>query len=171
MKHFTKLAFAASLAFILVAPASAQPTPTSNVATFLNNLAAISDAAALSIQIPGLQDPVGNACWSQLAPVQQLIKVHPLPVTLKIASDLEALRLAAIAMNQICANPNCGQMFLDLQNAAGALSPVPLPMSLASICSKVAVIGTTAVPVPPPTLIVVPSAPASTAAQAPAQKP
>ena len=165
MKHIARLAFAAALAIAPVATVAAQNVP-SNVATFLNNLAAISDAVTLSTQIQGLQDPVGNACWTQLAPVQQLIKLHPLPATLKIASDLEALRLAAIAMNQICANPNCGQMFLDLTNAASALSPVPLPMSLASICSKVAVIGTVAVPVSPPA-IVVPPTPAPTPAPVP----
>lgn len=117
-------------------------TATTEVSTFLTQLADIGGAATLSMQIPGLQDPVGNACWKQLAPVQALIKAHPLPVTLKIASDIEALRLAAIAMNQVCANPNCGQMFVDATNAATAIAGVPIPVSLGSLCAKVPVIGT-----------------------------
>lgn len=117
-------------------------TASTEVSTFLTQLADINGAATLSMQITGLQDPVGNACWKQLAPVQALIKAHPLPVTLKIASDIEALRLAAIAMNQVCSNPNCGQMFLDATNAATAIAGVPIPISLGSLCAKVPVIGT-----------------------------
>ena len=168
MKHFIRLTFAAMFAFSFTAPALAQsPAATSQIATFLNNLADIGGAATLSTQIPGLQDPVGNACWTQLAPVQQLIKIHPLPLSLKAASDLEALRLAAIAMNQVCANPNCGQMFLDLTNAVSALSPIPMPISLASLCSKIAIIGTSAVPVTQPAIVVPPS-PAPSPTPAPA---
>lgn len=118
----------------------------SEVSTFLTNLAAISDAITLSTAIPGISDPVGNACWTQFAPIQALIKAHPLPVNFKIASDIEAARLAAIALNQICANPNCGQMFVDATNAANALSSSPIPISFQSICSKIPVIGTSAVP-------------------------
>lgn len=122
-------------------------TITADVSAFLTGLADIQGAITLSTEIPGLQDPVGSACWSQLAPVQALIKAHPLPVTLKVASDIEALRLAALAMNQVCANPNCGQMFLDATNAAAAISSVPIPVTLTSLCSKVPVMGTTVVPV------------------------
>jgi hypothetical protein len=117
-----------------------------DISNFLIGLADIAGAQTLSTQIPGLQDPVGNACWSQLGPVQALIKLHPLPVTLKVASDIEALRLAAIAMNQVCANPNCGQMFVDATNAAAAISGAPIPVSVSSLCAKVPVIGTSAVP-------------------------
>jgi hypothetical protein len=119
---------------------------TSSLTTFLTNLAAFDEAVTLSTSIPGLQDPVGNACWQQFTPVQALIKAHPLPLSFKVASDIEAGRLAMIAMNQVCANPNCGQMFVDATNAAASITGAPVPISLASICSKIPVIGTSAVP-------------------------
>jgi hypothetical protein len=119
---------------------------TEDITKFLTDLADISGAITLSTQIPGLQDPVGNACWLQFNGIGELLKVHPLPLNLKLASDIEAFRLLAIGMNQICANPNCGQMFLDATNTVNALAPVPLGISLASICAKVPVIGTSAVP-------------------------
>ena len=117
-----------------------------DVANFLTNLAAIPDAIALSTSIPGLQDPVGNACWQQFGPLGELIKSHPLVISGKAAADLEALRLAAIGLNQICANPNCGQMFIDATNAAAAIAPMANGISLQSICAKIPVIGTSAVP-------------------------
>ena len=118
----------------------------SDIATFLTNLAAIPDAITLSTSIAGLNDPVGNACWQQFGPLGELIKAHPLLVSGKAASDIEALRLAAIGLNQICANPNCGQMFVDATNAASAIGGNQLNVSLQSLCAKVPVIGTSAVP-------------------------
>lgn len=177
MKHFLRLAAIGAIFALVAAPISAnaqlkKPAITGNlpadiatdingspiaviagssssISSFLTNLADISGAVTLSTQIQGLQDPVGNACWLQLAPVQALIAVHPVPLTLKVASDIEAARLLAIAMNQVCANPNCGQMFVDATNAAAAIAGAPLPFSLQSLCSKVPVIGTSAVATAP----------------------
>jgi hypothetical protein len=117
-----------------------------DIAQFISDLADISSAITLSTQIPGLQDPVGNACWLQFNGIGELLKVHPSPVNLKLASDWEALRLLAIGLNQVCANPNCGQMFVDATNAVSALAPIPSGLSLQSICAKIPVIGTSAVP-------------------------
>lgn len=119
---------------------------TQDITQFLTDLADISGAITLSTQIPGLQDPVGNACWLQFNGIGELLKAHPSPLNLKVASDWEALRLLAIGLNQVCANPNCGQMFVDATNAVSALAPIPSGLSLQSICSKVPVIGTSAVP-------------------------
>lgn len=119
---------------------------TADVTKFLTDLADISGAITLSTQIPGLQDPVGNACWLQFNGIGELLKAHPLPATFKVASDWEALRLLAIGLNQVCANPNCGQMFVDATNTVSAIAPVPSGISLQSLCSKVPVIGTSAVP-------------------------
>lgn len=143
----------------------------SDVATFLTKLAAIDEAVSLSTAIPGLQDPVGSACWQQFSPVQALIKLHPLPVTFEVASDIEAARLAMIAMNQVCANPNCGQMFVDATNAASALVGNPLNVSLQSICAHIPVIGTNAVPTSAakPAPIGTTVAPAAPVAPAPAK--
>ena len=117
-----------------------------DITKFLTDLADISGAITLSQQIPALQDPVGNACWLQFNGIGELLKIHPSPLNLKLASDWEALRLLAIGLNQVCANPNCGQMFLDATNAVGALAPIQNGLSLASICAKIPVIGTSAVP-------------------------
>jgi hypothetical protein len=118
-----------------------------DIANFLTNLAAIPDAITLSTSITGLNDPVGNACWTQFGPLGELIKTHPLIISGKAAADIEALRLAAIGLNQICANPNCGQMFVDATNAATAIAGnSSMGISLASLCGKVPVIGTSAVP-------------------------
>src|ERR1017187_6968610 len=119
---------------------------TEDITKFLTDLADISGAITLSQQIPALQDPVGNACWLQFNGIGELLKIHPSPLNLKLASDWEALRLLAIGLNQVCANPNCGQMFVDATNAVGALAPIQNGISLASICSKIPVIGTSAVP-------------------------
>ncbi len=126
------------------------PREVQSLSTFLADLADIQGAIDLATQIPELQDPVGLACWQQFHGIGELIKAHPLPATLKIASDWEAFRLLAIGMNQVCANPNCGQMFVDATNAVGALAPISLPISLQSICQHIPVIGTNAVPMPKP---------------------
>ena len=118
-----------------------------DVAKFLESLADVDTATTLSTQIPALQDNVGKACWTQFGPIQALIKAHPLPITFKLASDIEAARLLAIALNQICANPNCGQMWVDAGNAASAITGqagLALPMSLTSVCAHVPVIATSA---------------------------
>lgn len=119
----------------------------------LEGMVDTADAIALSTQIPGLQDTVGNACWKSFDGLSQVMKAHPLPVSLKIAPDIEAIRLAAMALNQICTNPNCGQMWTDAQNAATALNVTPMQFSLPSICAKIPAIGTLAgaavVPVTP----------------------
>lgn len=138
-----KILFLAAL--LLSTPVHAQtkatPAPLSAI-NLLANLAPDIDAAiALSTSIPVLQDPVGNACWQSFNGLAQVIKAHPIPLTLKIATDMEAARLVHLALNQICANPNCGQMWLDLQNAQTALAIAPLPFTFSSLCAKVVVIG------------------------------
>ena len=119
---------------------------TEDITKFLTDLADISGAITLSQQIPALQDPVGNACWLQSNGIGELLKIHPSPLNLKLASDWEALRLLAIGLNQVCANPNCSAMFLDATNAVGALAPIQNGLSLQSICAKIPVISTNAAP-------------------------
>ena len=54
----------------------------------------VDGAIALSTAIPALQDGHGQQCW--IRPTKQfadVIKAHPVPLTLKISTDLEALRL------------------------------------------------------------------------------
>lgn len=124
--------------------------PITNIVTTLEGLLDTADAITLSTQIPSIQDPVGSACWKSFDGLSQVIKAHPLPATLKIAADLEAARLAAIALNQICTNPNCGQMWTDVTNTVSALNILPLPFSLQSVCSKIPAIGVFAAPATTP---------------------
>lgn len=147
--------------------AAIEAKQTEDVTKFLTDLADISGAVTLSTQIPGLQDPVGNACWQQFNGIGELLKAHPSPLNLKLASDWEALRLLAIGLNQVCANPNCGQMFVDATNAVSALAPVPTGLSLQSICAKVPVIGTSAVPTAAAPTPLVGTTPAATPAVKP----
>jgi hypothetical protein len=113
-----------------------------SVAHQIEGLLDTADAIKLATAVPGLQDTVGAACWQSFDNLSLLLKQHPLPLTLKLATDIEAARLTAMALNQICTNPNCGQMWTDAQNAAAALSIVPAPMSLTSLCAKIPAIGT-----------------------------
>src|SRR5262249_19087443 len=111
------------------------------VAKQVEELLDTADAIKLATAVPGLQDTVGAACWKSFDALSQLRAQHPLPLTLKVAADIEAARLTAMALNQICTNPNCGQMWTDAQNAAAALSIVPMPFSLTGLCAKVPAIG------------------------------
>lgn len=116
----------------------------------LEMLTNTDDAIALSTSIPQVQDPVGGSCWKSAGGISAVVKAHPDVLTGKVAADLEALRLVHIALNQICANPNCGQMWNDLQNVQAALQPAPLPLSFTSLCAKIPVIGTAAAQSAPP---------------------
>jgi hypothetical protein len=113
-----------------------------SVAQQIETLLDTADAIKLATAVPGLQDTVGAACWASFDNLSQLFKQHPLPLTLKVATDIEAARLAVMALNQVCTNPNCGQMWTDAENVAAALSITPMPMSMTSLCSKIPAIGT-----------------------------
>lgn len=95
------------------------------------------DAAKLATEIPALQDNNGAACWKQMSSIGVLLKAHPLPLTLKAATDFEALRLLSMSINQACANPACTQVFTDLSNGVAQIGVgIPVP-SLTVICAKV----------------------------------
>lgn len=111
----------------------------------------VSAAVAASTQFPELQDQVGKACWGQISTLAKLVKAHPLPATLHLATDIEYARLDQGALNLICRNPNCAQVWNDMSNVVQSLSVSPLPLSFASLCSKVPVVGlslTATTPVP-----------------------
>lgn len=141
---------------------SALAKPFNDIADLIN--ADTGDAVQLATQIPTLQDGNGQACWIQLQSFAAVIKAHPIPLTLKLASDIEALRLATMAVNQMCANTHCTQVFADLTNTIQSAAPAPLPIpSLNSLCSKVPQI-----PVVPPTQTAATATPAPANAAAPA---
>lgn len=98
------------------------------------------DAAELAVSVPGLQDGNGQQCWLKASSINDLLKKHPYPLTLKIATDFEAVRLFNMAINNLCIDPHCTQVFTDLGNqiqAVGVGIPVP---NLTGICTKIATI-------------------------------
>ena len=132
-----------------------------DVASFIS--ADNTDAIALATAIPSLQDGNGQQCWISMQSFAAVVKAHPIPLTLKVASDLEALRLAQIAANKMCANPACTVVFSDLVNTVEQVSPINIVVpSLTQLCSKVPQIALTA-PITPPT-VAEPAAPATTPA-------
>lgn len=129
--------------------------PFQDLADFIGDDSAA--AIALSTAVPELQDGHGQQCWIATKQFGEVVKAHPVPLTLKAQTDLEALRLLAMAANNLCANPHCTQVFADLGNAVQTLAPlnasIPIP-SLHDLCAKVpqvAVVPPIPVPATPPT--------------------
>ncbi len=109
---------------------------------FLDTLGAwatddLAAAIALAGSQPDMIDEVGKQCWGAMMTAAQVIKAHPLPLTLRLATDLEAGRLVAMSVKKVCTNPQCTQMWQDLKNQINAIAPIPLPFSMADICAKV----------------------------------
>jgi len=107
----------------------------------------VANAILESTVVPDIQDGHGQQCWIGLRNFASVAKAHPLPLTGHGATDLEALRLYAIATNQLCLNVHCTQMFSDYKAmaqsaaqgiggvlAAAAVNNVP---TLQDICTKV----------------------------------
>jgi hypothetical protein len=116
--------------------ASLLDKPFQDLANFIGD--DIDAAITLSTSIPALQDGNGQQCLMALKTFGQVIKAHPAPLTFKIASDLEAFRLKQMAVNKLCADVHCTQVFADITNTIQAASPIPLPVpSLHDLCSKV----------------------------------
>lgn len=140
---------------------SALSKPLQDLADFL--VTGLDDAATLAVAIPDLQDGNGQACWLAMAATGKILKEHPVPLTLKVAADLESFRLLNMAANKICQNAACTQVFTEAGNLVNAASPVPLALpNLTALCSKVPQIAMVAAQVPAvstSTSPVVPSAP------------
>jgi hypothetical protein len=120
--------------------------PFQDLVTIMGN--DVDTAIAESTTIPAIQDGHGQQCWIGLRNFSGVAKAHPLPLSGQAATDLEAIRLYAIATNQLCGNPHCLQMFSDFQSMAQALgSAIAGPLgsqaaklnvpSMQDICSKV----------------------------------
>lgn len=145
------------------AVANALGAPFKDIAAIINS--DIDGAIKLSTQIPSLQDGNGQKCWMAMKQFGDVLKAHPLPLTGRAITDLEAARLLAMAANNLCHVQECTQVFADLSNAvtvatqkipgAGAVQ-VP---SLNSLCSAVPIV-VVAAPASPPA-----SAPAAPQAQ------
>jgi hypothetical protein len=97
----------------------------------------VNGAETMATSIPNLQDPVGQACWQQFQALGTIVKQHPLPLSFKVAQDLEAARLFTMAIKNVCKTPSCTQMFADLSNQIGAFTPIPTGLSLSAVCAKI----------------------------------
>lgn len=97
----------------------------------------IDGAVRLSIATD-IKDGNGEQCLIALRAFGKVLKAHPVPATLNVAQDLEALRLLAISANKLCADSHCTQVFADVSNAVQTVSggSIPVP-TLNSLCSKV----------------------------------
>jgi len=124
-------------------------TASSNPLNLLANWADedVKAAIAASTAFPVLQDQVGQACFTKISTLAALIKAHPLPVSMHLAADVEYARLDQAALNELCREPACAQVWSDAANAVQALSVMPLPFSFSLLCAKVPVVGLS-VPVP-----------------------
>src|SRR6202035_3694568 len=95
----------------------------------------------------------GQQCWLAMSQFTSVLKAHPIPLTLHQMTDLEALRLAAMAANNVCKNSSCMQVFADLSNSIQQVAPLNVGIaipSLNSLCSKVPVVTVApVVPMPP----------------------
>lgn len=150
-----KTAVGQTAAAAATSTANALAQPFQDLANFIGE--DNTQAVGLSTAIPSLQDGNGQQCWIAMQSFAAIFKAHPIPVTLKIASDIEALRLAEMAANKICGNSACTQVFADLTNTVQAASPVTVPIpSLNSLCSKVPQIAVVA-----PVTVTPPAAPAA----------
>jgi hypothetical protein len=97
----------------------------------------LAGAVALSTSIASMPDPVGQACWQTFGSIGALIQQHPVPATLKLATDIEALRLLRNGVKAVCAKPECNQVFADLANMANAVNPLAPVPTLMTFCAKV----------------------------------
>lgn len=99
----------------------------------------LDDAVALSTKIPSLQDGNGQACWKGFQEFGAVVKIHPLPLTGHLATDLEAARLMTISANKLCLNMQCNQVFTELAAAAqkASLAPGIAVPSLSAICTQI----------------------------------
>lgn len=121
---------------------SALSKPFQDLADFIASDAA--GAAALAVQVPGLQDTNGQACWRKMQDAGAVFQAHPVPVTLKVMTDFEALRLLQMTSNNLCAYTPCTVVFGDATNLAtsvaasvgGILTSANVP-SLTAICSRI----------------------------------
>jgi hypothetical protein len=115
----------------IIAPAAdAAAVPQGGPLAALSDLFASDFAAAATLSTAtSIKDGNGQACWTAFGPFGEVLKAHPNAFTGKLATDLEAQRLAVIAARRLCDNVACNTVFTEL--AAGVQSVVSsLPISV-----------------------------------------
>ncbi len=125
----------------------ALPTLVQNFITWLTT--DFTNAMTIS-QSPPI-DVNNVACLTGLQPAATLLSQHPIPLTLKLASDFAAFRKLMIIAHSICENPACTQVFTETTNGIAALGlGIPLPFTPMQLCGKVTPISTVAAVTAPP---------------------
>jgi hypothetical protein len=121
---------------------SALSKPFQDLADFIAGDA--DGAASLATLIPNLQDVNGKACWVKMQEASAVFKAHPVPVTLQVMTDFEALRLLQMTTNDLCSYTPCTVVFSDASNlvtgvasaVGGAIASSQVP-SLTTLCSRI----------------------------------
>jgi len=122
---------------------SAISKPFQDLADFVNSDAA--GAAALATVVPGLQDTNGQACWLKMQDAGAVFKAHPVPITLKVMTDFEAIRLLNMTANNLCSYAPCTVVFADAANLVTSVSSavggvttsgIQIP-SLTTLCARI----------------------------------
>ena len=154
--------FGAAIALALLAPGQARAAgnPLNAIGNWANSDVDAGNAAAIAY--PDLQDEVAATCGKEIKNLAQIIHDHPFPLTAHLWTDVVYARLAQGELNRICRVPACQQVWSDMGNAAAALEIVPLPISFASICKRVPVVGLT---LSPPAATIAPAATPTPAAK------
>ena len=140
------LALLASPAFAKEKPfpnadGSETPTPASANAAKVNAQGPLGDLADLFASdfdaaeklatSTTIQDPNGAACWAAFKPMGEVLKAHPSILTGKLATDIEAKRLAVIAARNLCNNVACNVLFTEEANMAqGFVKNLPISVSV-----------------------------------------
>ena len=143
-------------------------TPTSNGTTSgsaagplgeLNGLFASDFAAAAKLATStSIKDGNGQACWMAFQPLGEVINAHPEILTGKLATDIEAKRLAVIAARNLCNNVACNTVFTEEANMAQNFVK-SLPVSVTINATPVNLFANACAAIP--TLQVAPAAPAN----------
>ena len=119
----------------------------------------LTAAETLATQNPELQDWTGQACWKAAETFSNVLKAHPIPVSLHAATDAEALRLAMASAKQLCQNSACQTLSGDLLGGIAQMGiGIPAPVTLQTLCAKIPSITLGVAPSPLPSVTPAPVA-------------
>lgn len=121
----------------LFMPPPAKAATTNNVTLNFFQRWADDDIQAAIKLANDFADPDAAACWGAFSDIGKVVKAHPLPISLRLASDIQAIRIFTRTLKKTCMLKECTQMFQEISNQVNAFSLVPLPVSLANICAKI----------------------------------
>ena len=114
------------------------------------------EAIDLAYAFPTPPDGNGPMCWAQGGALIAIIKAHPLILTGKPETDMEAWRLATMRARTICDNTACQTIAQEFASGIKTMSPVPITLpsvnAFSDICLHVPHLASVALPTPEPTV-------------------